>query len=287
MTGRILFGIMLAGYLALVVPFSSSLVNRPVLVKLGTLPEPEALRIISGDQRFLVAQSAVVKVLFYYGTLVEKFQRKVRITPEYYNMYRTLVTASKLDPWNADVYYFTQAAFTWELNKINEVNGLLDYGMRYRTWDYQLPFFAGFNSAYFLKDYKKAASYFEKAAQLRGDPLLANLSSRYFYESGQNRLALSFIDYMAKHTTDSKVVAVYEVRKKALLGVMTLEEAALGYQRRFGKKPERISDLVSSGVISSIPVDPYGGQFYLDGTGKVRSTSKFSFPVPETQRKKQ
>lgn len=287
MTGRILFAILLSGYLALAVPFSSSLVNRPVLVKLGTLPEPEALRIISGDQRFLVAQSAVVRVLFYYGTLVETFQRKVRITPEYHNMYRTLVTASRLDPWNADVYYFTQAAFTWELKRIAEVNELLDYGMRYRTWDYQLPFFAGFNAAYFQKDYKRAASYFEKAAQLRGDPLLANLSARYFYESGQNRLALSFIEYMQKHTTDSKVIALYELRKKALLGVMTLEEAVQGYQRRFGKKPGRISDLVSSGILARIPADPYGGQFYLDGTGKVRSTSKFSFPIPDSQRKKQ
>ena len=280
MIGRIVFGILLCSYLAVIIPFSMSLTNRPVVVKLGTLPAAELLEIVAGDQRYLLAQYAVVKVLFYYGTLVETFNQKVPLQPEYPAMFKTLQTSSRLDPWNADVYYFTQAAFTWELKKIDEVNEMLKYGMEHRTWDYQLPFFAGFNAAYFQKDHAAAALYFKKAAELSGNQLLANLSSRYFYESGQNKLGLDFIEYMQRHTTDRKLIEVYELRKRALIAVMTIQEAIDRYGRKFGKAPSRFSDLTVAGVLDKVPADPYGGTFYLDEKGAVRSTSKFAFANP-------
>lgn len=287
MTGRVVFGILLCCYLALIVPFSNSLANRPVVVKLGALPDAEVLRVVSGDQRHLLAQYAVVKVLFYYGTLVEKFKQKVVLKPEYENMFKMLKTSARLDPWNADVYYFTQAAFTWELRKVSEVNEMLDYGMRFRTWDYTLPFYAGFNSAYFQKDYQSAAAYFKKAAELSNEPLMANLGARYMYESGQIELGLQFLDYMLRHTTDGKLVTVYQLRKKALLGALTIQKAAEEYRRRFGKAPAQVSDLVGAGVLPEVPEDPYGGSFYFDDKGTVRSTSKFAFapPSPKQPRK--
>jgi len=280
MIGRMFFGILLCSYLVVIVPFTTSLANRPVVVKLGTMPEPEILKIASGDQRYLVAQYAVVKVLFYYGTLVEKFQQKIVLQPEYQNMYRTLQTASRLDPWNADVYYFTQAAFTWELKKIDEVNDLLRFGMRYRTWDYQLPFFAGFNNAYFRKDYAAAAPYLKKAAELSGDPLMTNLTARYFSESGHNELGLRFIEFMQRRTTDSKLISLYELRKQALLAALTVQKGVEGFARRFGKAPSRISELTEKGLLSEIPRDPYGGEFYIDEKGVVLSTSKFTLYSP-------
>ena len=277
MIGRIVFALLVCSYLAVIVPFTKTVANRPVAVKLGVTPEAELFKVLAGEHRHLVAQYAVVKVLFYYGTLVEKFQQKIKLTPEYRNMYATLQTSSKLDPYNADVYYFTQAAFTWELNKITEVNALLDYGMRYRTWDYQLQFFAGFNCAYFKKDYATAAVYFKKAAELSGKPLMANLSARYFSETGQHELGLRFIQYMQSRTMDRKLLAVYETRKQALTAALTIQNAVEEYSRRFGKRPARVPELSEKGVLATIPPDPYGGEFYLDDKGVVRSTSKFAF----------
>jgi hypothetical protein len=283
MIGRIVFGILLCSYLAIIVPFSTSMLQRPIAVKLGGLPEAGPLKVLTGDQRYLMAEYATVRVLFYYGTLVEMFSRKVRLQPEYRNMFQTLQTASRLDPWNADVYYFTQAAFTWELNKVDEVNALLKYGMAYRTWDYQLPFWAGFNAAYFKKDYAAAAPLFKRAAELSGHELLGNLTARYFYEAGENRLALNFIETMQKRATDANVVAVYETRKRAIVAVMTIQEAIARYRSRFGKPPSRISDLTAAGILKEVPQDPYRGTFYLDEKGAVRSTSKFAFGADQKQ----
>jgi hypothetical protein len=269
--------ILLCGYLLLIVPFAEQMRNRPVAVKLGYLPEAEVLKLVAGEHRSLVAQYAVVKVLVYFGSLVGGFDRRAAQKPEYFNMFKTMQTAVKLDPYNMDAYYFTQAAFTWEIGRVMEVNDMLDYGMRYRTWDPQLPFFAGFNAAYFLKDYRAAADYMKKAAEISGDPLFTNLTARYFYEAGDSKLGILFLSAMEKGAKDRKIRKLYEVRKKALTAVQELTEAIRRFRETHGRAPAPLSELVASGVVSAIPDDPYGGKFYIDEKGLVRSTSKFAF----------
>ena len=274
---RILFVILLISYLAVITPFTAYLKDRPVAVKLGYLPDADVIKIISGDHRTLIAEYAVVKVLFYFGTLTEKAQSSIRLQPEYYNMFKTLETAVQLDPYNMDSYYFAQAAFTWEVGRARDVNRLLEYGMKYRTWDWYLPFYAGFNAAYFLKDYAGAASHMKKAAELSGEPLFTNLAARYFYEAGREELGIMFLQTMEKGAKDEKIRKVYALRKQALLAVESLNQAVHQFKMRKNRSPVNLAELVSSGIIRSIPEDPYGGLFYLDHKGSVRSTSKFAF----------
>ncbi len=268
---------LICSYLAVFIPFNQYLKDRPVAVKLGMLPEGEALKLVCGDQRELVAQYAVTKVLFYFGTLVENWSNRVKIPAEYYNMFRTIETAVKLDPYNMDAYYFVQAAFTWEIGRIRDVNKVLIYGMKFRTRDYTLPFYVGFNYAYFLKDYKDAAPYMKRAAELSGNPLYTTLAARYFYEAGQNDLGILFLDDMASESKNREIKKVYELRKHALTAVRYLQKGVARFRAKQGRLPADLAELVSAGIISKIPTDPYGGRFYLDSEGKVETTSKFAF----------
>jgi len=274
---KILFVILLTGYCILVIPFSTHLKNRPIAVKLGYLPEAEVIKLAVCDHRPLVAQFAVVKVLFYFGSLVEKFQQKIVFPPEYFNMFKILQTSVKLDPYNMDAYYFTQSAFTWEVGRIKEVNDMLEYGMKYRTWDYALPFYAGFNAAYFLKDFQQAAVFMRQAAELSGIPMLGTLAARYFYESGRNDLGIFFLDNMRKGARDDSVRKLYDMRIQALRAVQEINSGIERYQELTKKRPTRLSELVDKGCLVRIPFDPYGGIFYLDDHGIVRTTSKFAF----------
>jgi hypothetical protein len=272
---RLALALLIGAYALLVVPFSSYLTSRPVAVKLGSIPDARVIRLLAADQCYLVADYAVTRVLFYYGALVDMDKRNVAVQPEHFNMFKTMETVVKLDPYNMDAYYFMQAAFTWELGRARDVNRVLAYGMKYRTWDYQLPFYAGFNAAYFLKDYKTAASYFQKAAELSGQHMFTTLSARYFYEAGETGLGIAFLDTMTKGATDPKVRKVYELRREALQAVLALEEAGSRYRQVWGMPPSNLHDLVEGGFIARVPADPYGGTFFLDETGRVRSTSKF------------
>jgi len=265
-------------YAMLLVPFSSYMKNRPVALKLGYLPEAEVLRVLAADQRYLLAQMAVDRVLFYYGSLFmqERGDKRVQTVPEYLNMFATLQKALKLDPYNQDAYYFAQAAFTWELGRIKEVNNLLEYGMKYRTWDAQLPFYAGFNAAYFQKDYPKASLFMQRAAQISRNPLYTTLAARYFYEAGQSALGIAFLAGMEKGAKDVKIKTIYRLRREALQATLQISQAVSTYLSAYHHPPPGLAALVSSGFLKAIPPDPYGGRFYLDKDGKVRSTSKLS-----------
>lgn len=274
---RLIFPVLLLCYIGILIPFTASLRERSVAVKLGRMPEAEVIRMIAGEHRYLVAEYAVTKVLFYFGTLLEKQKNNITAKPEYFEMFKTLETAVKLDPYNIDAYYFTQSAFTWEVGRAADVNRVLLHGMKYRTWDWSLPYFAGFNSAYFLKDYKSAATYMKKAAELSGNSLLTTLAARYFYESRQNDFAIAFIDTMEKGARDKKVKEVYALRKRALLAIKLLTDATESYRENNGSCPRSLADLTSGGFVDAVPVDPYGGTFYLDEKCMVRTTSKLAF----------
>ncbi|MBJ6724084.1 hypothetical protein [Geomesophilobacter sediminis] len=266
---------LVACYLAVIVPFTAYLKHRPVVVKLGYTPDPEILKVTSGDLSTLIAEMCVLKVLFYYGTVTDRTAAAGK--PEYYNMFKTVETAIRLDPYNLDAYYFAQASFTWEVGRAKDVNRLLAYGMKYRTKDWTLPFYIAFNDAYFLRDYADAAHYMQKAADLSHEPLFTTLAARYFYESGRTDLGILFLANMEQGSRDQKVKNVFEIRRKALLAVKVLDEAVARFKTAHHRMPATVSELVSSGEIPRIPEDPYGGRFYLEGDGKVRSTSKFAF----------
>lgn len=268
--------ILLAGYIMLIVPFTREMKARPIAVKLGYFPDAQIVKLLVGDQQYLASQYAVLKVIMYFGSLLDQVKNRVDVKPEYENMYSTLKSASILDPWNADIYYFAQAAFVWELHKVSDVNALLDYGIKYRTWDDQLAFFAGFNSAYFLKDYAAAARYMKVSADISRNPLITNLTARYFYESGQEELGIKFIDYIQQRTADIRINRIYMVRKEALSAVLEIKKAVRNYTEKYKISPQSVDELLSSHILESLPVDPYGGTFYIDNDGMVRSTSKFS-----------
>jgi len=277
MVYRLLFVLLIAGYVICIVPFAAYMKNRPVAVKLGYVPSAEVLRVAVGDQKLLVAHIAVVKVLVYFGTLVENLQKKIVLPPEYQNMYTTLQTVVKLDPYNNDTYYFAQAAFTWEVGRAKEVNQMLDYGMKYRTWDYMLPFFAGFNAAYFLKQYEPAARYMQRAAELSGNPLLTNLAARYYYESDKSKIGIDFLEMMEKGAKDEQTRKLYRLRRTALQAVLSIQAAVSQFREQNGRLPGRLDELIEYGLLKRLPEDPYGGSFYLDNSGTVRTTSKFAF----------
>jgi len=269
----------LCGYLLIIGPFSAHLRNRPEQIKLGYVPEAAALKCLTADQRYLVADWVILKVVLYFGELIEKAKggNLYASAPDYPGAFRVLQTGLRIDPYNADAYYFAQAVYVWDVGRYREVNNMLEYGMKYRTWDYQLPFFAGFNAAYFLKDYAYAAIKMKKAAEIAHEQQFATLAARYFYEAGENDFAIMFIDVMKKTARDENERRLYAFRRTALVAAGKIQRAVDAYRNRYSCLPTGFDLLVADGLLPSIPVDPYGGVFYLDEKGKVRTTSKFSF----------
>jgi hypothetical protein len=267
---------LIACYVALIIPFSGYMRSKPVAEKLGHVPRAEVLQIFSADQKQVVCESLVVKVLIYFGGLVEKNQAKLEIPPDYPAMSRMIHAAVKLDPYNMDSYYFAQSILVWDVKQFKLANDLLEYGMKYRTWDWQLPYFAAFNYAYFLKDYAHAAKYYKLTAEITGEPLFMNLAGRYLNEAGQTDLALSYLSTMAKGAKNAAIKKTLTVRLQALEAARSIEVSRDAFSRSRNRLPSSVSELVQSGYLKRLPTDPYGGTFYIEPDGKVKTTSKFA-----------
>ena len=268
---------LIISYIALIIPFSDYMRHKPFVEKLGLLPRVEVLQMFSADQKQLVGASMIMKVLMYFGGLVEKDQAKLVIPPDYQAMSRILHGAVKLDPYNMDAYYFAQAILVWDVGQYKIANDLLQYGMKYRTWDWYLPFFAGFNYAYFLRDYEHAAHFYMETARLSGEPLFANLAGRYMHEAGQTELAITYLSAMEKSAKNGAIKKTYFMRLQALQAVRSIESARDAYRQDSGRLPGSIEELMRAGYLKRLPADPYGGRFYIEPDGKVTTTSKFAF----------
>jgi tetratricopeptide (TPR) repeat protein len=272
-------------YLCLIVPFKDYMRNKPLMEKLGYVPSVGVVRVASADQKELVGALLVTKVLMYFGGLVERSKTELPLPPDYPAMSRMIHGAVQLDPYNMDAYYFAQAILVWDVGKVGIANDLLDYGMRYRTWDWYLPFFAGFNHAYFMKDYAGAAKYYQRAGELSGSNLFKNLAGRYMQEAGQTEMAIVFLTAMEKGEKNPAIRQSYQTRIAAFSEVRRIEIARDKYRQTTGRLPASIDVIINDGYLSPPPVDPYGGKFYLEPDCKVATTSKFAYASRKTVNK--
>lgn len=268
------------GYGLLITPFTAYMAAKPIEEKLGYIPSVPVVKALAADQKELAAASLVMKVLMYYGGLLGKAQegRLLASPPDLPGMSRILHGAVQLDPYNMDAYYFAQAFLTWDAHQFKIANDLLEYGMKYRTWDWYLPFFAGFNYAYFLKDYAKAAHYYQLAGALSGQELYKSLAGRYLQASGRTDLAIAYLTAMDRQEPNPVLKKSYEIRLQAFYEVRRIEQARDHFRAAHqGHRPADLAQLEQAGYLSPAPVDPYGGRFYLQPDGTVATTSKFAF----------
>ena len=269
--------VLLLGFLLLLagaqIPLTRARDARPPEARLGFFLPAPVIKALTADQYQFVSHLISLQCLFYFGSLVEQPSQQ----PELSRIYRALYTSTRLDPYNMDAYYFAQAVLTWETGQTQRVIDLLEYGFSHRTWDWYLPFFISFNYAFFLKDYEKAGEYLAKVAELQPQvDWYATLAARYFYEGGSTALALAYLEEMIATARNDAIKRRLEIRAEAFEKIIKIEKAIVAYKDRYQRNPKEVEDLVEAGLLKQIPDDPYGGNFYIDEEGRVRTTSKLA-----------
>jgi len=262
----------IVAYIALIPYFKNNMEKNPL--KLGYTPQGKLYRASLGEFRWITGDYLAFKSITYFGNKKQAVMSRRFKNIEYFNLFQTIEESIMLNPYNEDAYYFAQAAFT-NIGHTKDLNFLLRYAFKYRSWDFQLPFFLGFNNAYFLKNYTKAAHYFKLAAKLTGSSLFTTLAARYFYEGGKTKLGILFLRYMIKNSRNKSVKSVYRKRLNALIKIAILENAAEKYKTKYGIYPKNLKQLINKNILTKIPIDPYGGTFYID-KGKIKTTSKLA-----------
>lgn len=195
---------------------------------------------------------------------------------------RSLDVVTDLDPYFVDPYMLAEGLLAWDAGKPEAANQLLTKGMKYRTSDWRLPFFIGFNNFYFLKNFEIASGFIMTASQLSGSPsYLATLGARLAYYGGKSKTALLFLQQMLADTDDALMKKRLQKRLQALEGAVLIEDALDKFKEQEARMPKALSELVSMGYLIALPADPYGGTWGILKNGRVFSTSKFANAPPE------
>jgi hypothetical protein len=238
-----------------------------------TIPGP-ILKLTSLEFDGMAADFMFLRALVFYGSTFERTEKPRVKEWEWRRLYNDLAASTDLDPYFLDPYYFAQANLTWEGNLVREANLLLEKGSQYRDWDWMLPFYVGFNHFYFLKENDQASVYLMEASRRPGaTPLIASLATRLALKGKRTENAIFFLKEMLRREEDEEVKKSYRLRLEALSGILALERAVELFREKFEYFPTSLDSLVEAGLISKIPIDPYGGNFFISYDGSIGTTS--------------
>lgn len=210
--------------------------------------------------------------------LLQVLGKKQNTADEYEWIYHALDVVTTLDPQYDYAYYVGGVVLTNIANRVDLSNQLLENGFKNNPGEWSIPFLLGYNHYFILGDAAKAAEYIAAAARLPGGPAyLPGLASRMYAEANNPDTALQFLETLWRQTQEEGMREVIAKRAKEVMierDIRSLELAVRQYSAKQEHLPNRLHDLVSSGYLTQIPQEPFGGSYELDTrTGKVTSST--------------
>lgn len=275
--GRLLIPLVLlvAAHVAISANVWSQRLEKRTVLQPGYVLPVSFSRILALDYKSLYADFMLAKVINFYGG--RALANSPMVDDDWTYIVNALAVVIDLDPYAQDPYLLTESLLPWDGQRVEEANRLLEVGMRHRTTDWQIPFFIGFNHFYFLKDNQKAADILMQASKIPGSPeFLTPFAARLAHQAGKSATAVGFLKGVLAQTADPRVRANLERRLLALEGAATIEGLVEKFKNEHGRLPDNVAELVSQGLATQLPKDPYGGEWTITESGGVESTSRFS-----------
>lgn len=179
--------------------------------------------------------------------------------------------AAWLNPAHEDNYYIASAILPWN-GEVAAAQNVLRAATAARPFDWQPPFYLGFNTLHFEKKPAEAADWLRTAAQHTGDELMRiefqQIAAQWVAKGEDLELAIRMHRAMAHETQHKAFAAFLEKRAVRLENLLLLERAIERYHSQLGAAPTNLRQLVSAGMIKDLPVDPFGMSYAIDATGR-------------------
>jgi len=236
------------------------------------LPDGEVLKRVSFGYEQIVADVIWIR-------LIQVFGNRVVEDVEYDWIFRALDTVTTLDPQFVEAYEAGGLVLTVMADHVDQSNFILEKGIRADLREWKIPFLLGFNYFNFLQNYQKAAQYLELATEYPGHPKwLPLLVAKLHVQAHAPDVALEFLVRVYENTHDAGLRQQLDIRMKEVLverDLILLEQTISRYRNRFREFPDTLGGLVEKGLISKVPLDPFGGGYEFDSvSGAVMSTTR-------------
>ena len=248
--------------------------------ELTYFPSGTAIRAISMGFHAPLSDLVWLRFIQYYG--------EHRMTDARFDLlYHILDILTTLDGRFLYAYTLGSLMLTHDAQRPDQAHQLLRKGMRLNPDEWRLPFIYGFINYTFLAEYPAARTYFRIASTKPDAPDVAQRWAAFvtYFKLGDLRTALAlWIDlYNSTENPEEKTIATYYIGKiKTKLDIEHLNNMIAEFQIQYGRLPYDLGELVSEGLVESIPEEPHGEQYYLKH-GEVHSTWMDRLP-PQMQR---
>lgn len=189
------------------------------------------------------------------------------------HIYKDVIT--ELDPKYLDPYLIGSMIMTTEAQKPDMALRLLDKGIEKNPDQWILPFEAGFLCYQTLKDYPRAARYFDIALTVPdAPPIVQRFKAEMTRRAGDIRASLQEWAAIHEGTTDEHVRTiawnhVHDLRVQ--VDLEDLKAAIAASRERHGRPPSSLADLQAEGFVSQVPRDPEGNPYRYDPRSGVVS----------------
>jgi tetratricopeptide (TPR) repeat protein len=175
---------------------------------------------------------------------------------------------AELDPHYLDPYLIGSMIMTAEARQPEKALSLLDKGIEANPDAWILSFEAGFTCYNNLKDYPRAAAYFEKALRAPGvHPLVRRLSAEMYNRAGDKRTSLREWAEIYETAGDDYVRQVswnHVHDLKVEVDLADLRDAVERFTRTNGRPPGSLAEIVALGVLRDLPRDPEDRLYRFD-----------------------
>lgn len=240
--------------------------------EVGQLPS-SVLQAVTLEFKGAFSDYLFFKTLTFMGLKIA--EKKGPSVDEWQLIHQMLQRVTDLDPRFWDPYVFAEMMLAWQARMFDEANALLEKAAEYRPHDYRPLYYIGFNHFYFHKNMKAAAPYLIEASKRpRAPRYLKGLATRMSFYAGQTSVGIFFLENLIKETHDPQMVKYLGKRLTALKMLFYLEGKVQEFKTQHGQLPESLDELVTTGLIKQVPIDPYGGKFVVLKSGRVYTTSE-------------
>lgn len=224
----------------------------------------------------LMADIYWTRVVQYFGNKQAANQVDLRL------LWPMLDVTTVLDPQLMPVYHFGSTflsdASPRGAGRPDLAVELLERGLRANPDEWRLYYDLGFVYYFDMKDYAKAsAALYEGSKNPKAFIWMKAMAAKIATE-GNSTETSNFLWQDVYNTTKDPLVKQNALRHLQLLRAeddrKQIDTVADEYQKRFGRRPVRMSELVQSGLLRGAPVDALGYPYILSEAGKAELNLK-------------
>jgi hypothetical protein len=235
------------------------------------LRSPKLVKAMSLEYAPMVADIYWTRAVQYFGNKHQLHQMDLRL------LWPLLDVTSTLDPNLLPVFHFGSTFLSDApprgAGKPDLAVELIERGLRSNPEDWRLYYDLGYVYYFDKKDYAKASAAFYEGSKNPNAYYWMKVMAAKIAAEGDNLETSLFLWQDVYNNTKDELV-----RKNALTHLQLLrakedckriDALADEYEKRFGRRPVRMSELVQAGLLKGAPVDALGYAYTLSEEGKA------------------